>query len=126
MRVSLLLCALLLQGCKHFAALGIPLQIKAAIEGEIKGLKVKCEKSLELDHGQWGIMCGVGNGIEIKYRVQQIGSEQSKVEFLIDKDKDGEQKIIAAPAMIVKAGKPSLSTVTTHNSNIQFTAERLR
>lgn len=127
MQVSLLFCALaLVQGCKHFGAIGIPLQIKAAIEGEIKGIKIKCEKALELEHGQWGVMCSVGNGIDVKYRVQRLSGEQSKVEFLIGKEKDGEQKILAAPAMIVKTGEQSLSIVSNHNSNIQFIAERVR
>jgi hypothetical protein len=126
MRVSLL-CFLLafVQGCKHLA-LGIPFQIKAAIEGEVKGVKILCEKTLELDRGEWGVMCRAGNNIDVKYRMQRFNDEQTKVEFLVAKEKNGEQKLIAAPVMIVKDRHPSSSESATHNSNVLIKAERVK
>ena len=102
MQVSLIFLALtILSGSKHLA-LRIPLQIKAAIEGKIKGVNVKCENSLELFHGQWGAMCRAEKGITVQYQVKSLPGEQSKVKFLIAKEKEGYQKVIAVPAMILK------------------------
>lgn len=126
MRVSLF-CLLLafVQGCKHFA-LGIPFQIKAAIEGEVKGVKLQCEKTLELDRGGWEVMCRAGNNIDVKYRMQRFNDKQTKVEFLVAKEKNGVQKLIASPIMIIKDSHPSSSESATHNSNILIKAERVK
>src|SRR5580704_6189624 len=85
-------------GCKHLSFLkDLPFEIKASIEGEIKGHRVHCEKTLKIAEGKWAFMCGVGNDTEVKYRVRSVNEEKAHVEFLISKDKEGEQKIIAMP-----------------------------
>ncbi len=124
MQVSFVLLFLtMLSGCQHLA-LGIPIQIKAGIEGNIKGINIKCENSLELNHGQWGVMCQAGNDINVKYQVKSLPGDLSKLKFLVAKEKEGHQKIIASPALILKSGERSSSTVTTDTSNILIKAER--
>lgn len=97
-----------------------------AIEGEVKGVKLQCEKTLELDRGGWGVMCRAGNDIDVKYRMQRFNDEHTKVEFLVSKEKNGEQKLLAAPIMIIKDRHPSSSESATHNSNISIKAERVK
>ena len=121
----LLLGFVLLPGCTHLP-LKFPLQIKAAIEGEIKGKRIHCEKTLDLGQGQWGVMCEIGNGMDIKYRINPFSADQTKVEFLVAKEKEGGQKIIAAPALIVKGSHSAQNTTTTENTNIIIKAEHAK
>lgn len=125
MRFSVLVSLFLLVGCQHLSNLKIPLQIKAVIEGEIKGHKIHCEKTLALDKGQWGVMCSIGNDMDVKYRVNKLHDGQALVEFMVSKDKAGESKVIAAPALLVKENRSAQNVSTTDNSNIIVTAERI-
>ena len=118
MRASLLL--LFLSGCALLSNLQAPLQIKAIIEGEIKGYKIRCEKNLELRNGHWSVMCGLDNDISIKYRVKNLGENQSKIEFLVGRTT--ERRIIAAPTLIVK-NRPVQSATLSGSTNLLVTAE---
>jgi hypothetical protein len=119
----------LLAGCQMFRSipdyLNIPLQIKASIQGEIKGYKVSCEKTISLGQGQWGVMCSIGNGMEVKYRVNPLRDGRAKIEFQVDKEKPGESKIIAFPTLVVKKQESAQSITTTDSSNLIVTAERI-
>jgi hypothetical protein len=127
MRISFFLAALLLlPGCAHFLSkIKVPLQIKAVLEGEIKGHKIHCEKTLALDKGQWGIMCAVGNDMEVQYRINTLQDGQALVEFVVSKEKQpGERKIIAAPSLIVKNNHSAENVTTTDTSTVMVRAER--
>jgi hypothetical protein len=102
-----------------------PLQIKATIEGEIKGHHIKCEKTLKLGDGKWGLMCGIDNGVDIKYRVRPIANDRTQIEFLVGKSKEGREKIIATPAVVVKRTEIARNVTTTDNSYITVVAERI-
>lgn len=80
-----------------------PIKIKASVEGEIKGHHIRCEKTLELGEGKWGVMCGIDNGLDIKYR---------------------HEKIIAAPSLLVKKSETAKNVVTTNSSYLTIIAER--
>jgi hypothetical protein len=123
----LFLGLLMLPGCKLFPLKEFPFEIRASIEGEIKGHKIHCEKSINLGDGKWAVMCGVGNDTEIKYRVRPLPNEQSKLEFLVAKSsKEGQEKIIAAPTLIVKRAQKVSATSSSNNSNILVMAERIK
>ena len=68
-----------------------PLQIKAVIEGEIKGYRIHCEKTIDLGDGKWGLMCSLGNDMDVKYRIRHITKDQTQIEFLVGKAKEGRQ-----------------------------------
>lgn len=130
MRVSLIFLSLLFfSGCQMLRNVreffDTPLQIKASIQGEIKGYKVDCEKTISLGQGQWGVMCSIGNGMEVKYRVNPLRDGRAKVEFQVDKEKPGESKIIASPTIVVKKLETAQSITTTESSNLIVTAERI-
>lgn len=129
MRAKLLLLGLLvLPGCAYLRSFfkEHPFQIKATVEGEIKGHKIFCEKTLQLGDGKWGVMCGVGNGVDIKYRVRPITKDQTQLEFLVGKSKEGREKVIATPTLIVKKAKSARNVTTTQNSYITVVAERVK
>ena len=102
-----------------------PFQIKATIEGEIKGHKIFCEKTLQLGDGKWGLMCGIDNGLDIKYRLRSLTNDQAQVEFLVGKSKDGREKVIATPTLIVKKAESARTITSTINSYITVVAERI-
>src|SRR5580704_13914657 len=79
-----------------------PLQIKAVIEGEIKGYRIHCEKTIDLGDGKWGLMCSLGNDMDVKYRIRHITKDQTQIEFLVGKAKEGRHKILAASSVMVK------------------------
>ena len=123
----LLLSLIILPGCSFLPFLKqLPFQIKAVIEGEIKGHKIHCEKNLDVANGKWGIMCGIGNDIDIKYRVRPVTNEQTQVEFVVEKSKEGRQKVIATPTVIVKKAQSTRNVTTTANTNIMILAERIK
>jgi hypothetical protein len=103
-----------------------PLQIKATVEGEIKGHHIRCEKTLELGDGKWGLMCSIDNGLDIKYRMREIADEHTQVEFLVEKSKAGHQKVIATPSMLVKKSETATNVISTHNSYLIIVAERIK
>jgi hypothetical protein len=118
---------LFLSGCSFLPFLKqMPFEIKASIEGEIKGHRIHCEKTLKIAEGKWAFMCGVGNDTDVKYRVRSINDTEAQVEFLISKDKEGEQKIIAAPALFIKTARSTQSVTTTNTANIIVSVERIR
>jgi hypothetical protein len=122
----LFLFFLMLPGCKLFPMKEFPFEIKASIEGEISGHKIHCEKSLNLGDGKWAVMCGVGNDTEIKYRVRPLPDDRNKLEFLVAKSsKEGQEKIIAAPTLIVKR-EQVITTSTSKNTNLVVMAERIK
>ncbi len=127
MRAKILVAGLLLlSGCSFLRFLkDNPLQIKATVEGEIKGHHIKCEKTIQLGDGKWGLMCSIDNGIEIKYRAQPIADDRTQLEFLVGKSKEGWQKVIATPTVIVKQTEIARSVTTTNNSYITVLAERI-
>jgi hypothetical protein len=103
-----------------------PFQIKAVIEGEIKGHKIHCEKNLDVANGKWGVMCSIDNGLDIKYRVRPLTNEQTQVEFLVGKSKDGREKVIAMPRVVVKRAHSARTVTTSKNSYITVVAERIK
>src|SRR5262245_1532367 len=120
MRVNFLLvfvCIILLPGCsllRFFKESN--LKIKATVEGDIKGHHIRCEKTLELGDGKWGLMCSIDNGLDIKYRMREIADEHTQVEFLVEKSKAGQAKIIATPALLVKKSEMAKNIVSTNSS----------
>jgi hypothetical protein len=117
---------LLLPGCSFLRFFKEhPLQIKATVEGEIKGHHIKCEKTLRLGDGKWGLMCSIDNGMEIKYRVRPIAQDKTQVEFLVAKSKEGRQKVIATPTVVVKKTETARNVTTTDSSYITVVAERI-
>ncbi len=126
MRISLILSVfLILPGCTNLGG-KLPVQIKAALEGDIKGYKVNCEGTLALGDGQWGAMCGIANGMDVQYRVNRVNDEQAKVKFLVSKEKNGRRKIIATPSLVLKNKHSAENTTTTDTSNIVLRAQRLQ
>jgi hypothetical protein len=122
----LFLGLLMLPGCKLFPLKEFPFEIKASIEGEIKGHKIHCEKSINLGDGKWAVMCGVGNDTEIKYCVRPLPDDKKKLEFLVAKSsQEGQEKIIAAPTLIVKR-EQVITTSTSKNTNLVVMAERIK
>ena len=122
-----LLSIILLPGCSFLPFLKqLPFQIKAVIEGEIKGHKIHCEKNLDVANGKWGVMCSIGNDMNIKYRVRPVTNEQTQVEFVVEKSKEGQQKVIATPTVIVKKAQSTRNVTTTANTNIMILAERIK
>jgi hypothetical protein len=103
-----------------------PLKIKASVEGEIKGHHIRCEKTLELGDGKWGVMCSIDNGLDIKYRMREIADEHTQVEFLVEKSKDGKEKIIATPSLLLKKTEIAKNVVSTNNSYLSIVAERIK
>ena len=103
-----------------------PLQIKATVEGEIKGHHIRCEKTLELGDGKWGLMCSIDNGLDIKYRMREIGDDHTQVEFLVEKHKSGHGKIIATPALLVKKAETATNVISTKSSYLTIVAERIK
>ena len=71
-------------------------------------------------------MCGVGNDMDVKYRVRSINAKEAEVEFLISKDKQGERKVIAAPVVLVKNATKAQNITTSHKANILVSVERVR
>lgn len=126
MRISLVLCVLLIiPGCTSLGA-KLPVEIRASLDGDIKGYKLNCEGTLGLGNGQWGAMCGIGNGMDVKYRVKNVNDEQAKVKFLVSKEKNGQRKIIATPSLILKNKHKAENITSTDKSNIVVKAERLQ
>lgn len=127
MRARVLLCGLLLlPGCSFLRLFKEhPLQIKATVEGEIKGHHIKCEKTFQLGDGKWGLMCSIDNGMEIKYRVRPIAHDKTQVEFLVGKSKEGREKVIATPTVVVKKTETARNVTTTDSSYITVVAERI-
>jgi hypothetical protein len=122
----LVLGLLLFSGCSFLRFFKEhPLQIKATVEGEIKGHHVKCEKTLQLGDGKWGLMCSIDNGMEIKYRVRPIADDRTQVEFLVGKSKEGREKIIANPSVVVKKTETARNITATDNTHITIVAERI-
>ncbi len=128
MPVRLVLLSLFLfPGCKLFPFVkGMPFQIKAVIEGEIKGHKIHCEKTLDLVDGTWGVMCNVGNDMDVKYRVRPMSKDLAQIEFIVGKSKEGYEKVIAAPTIVVKRAHSAQTITTTHSANIMVMAERIQ
>jgi hypothetical protein len=123
----LLLTLVFLPGCSFLPFVKqLPFQIKAVIEGEIKGHKIHCEKNLDVANGKWGIMCSIGNDMDIKYRVRPIANEQTQLEFVVEKSKEGQQKVIAAPTVIVKKAQSTRNITTTANTHIMIVAELIK
>jgi hypothetical protein len=118
---------LLLPGCSFLRFFKeFPLQIKATVEGEIKGHQIRCEKTLEIGDGKWGLMCSIDNGLDIKYRMREIADEHTQVEFLVEKSKAGRGKIIATPAMLVKKSETATNVISTKSSYLTIVAERIK
>jgi hypothetical protein len=131
MRVNFFLiyaCIAFLSGCsmlQHFLK-DNPLKIKATVEGEIKGHHIRCEKTLELGEGKWRLMCSIDNGLDIKYRMREIGDEHTQVEFLVEKSKAGQAKVIATPALLVKKSETATNVISTNRSYLTIVAERVK
>ena len=119
---------LFLPGCSSLLSFlkDHPLQIKATVEGEIKGHHIRCEKTLELGNGKWGLMCSIDNGLDIKYRMREIGDDHTQVEFLVEKSKHGHGKVIATPALLVKKSETAKNVVSTNSSYLTIVAERIK
>lgn len=118
---------LLLPGCSLLPFKNSPLQIKAVIEGEIKGHRIHCEKTLNLGDGRWGVMCSLGNDMDVKYRVRPIAKDQAQIEFVVGRSKEGQhEKILAAPTVMVNKSYSTRTVSSGHNGTIMVIAERIR
>lgn len=130
MRVKFLLifvCIAFLPGCSLLRFLKENhLKIKATVEGEIKGHHIRCEKTLELGDGKWGLMCSIDNGLDIKYRMREMADDHTQVEFLVEKSKAGQAKVIATPVLLVTLSETSTNVISTKNSYLTIVAERIR
>jgi len=124
MRISLMAALVFMAGCKH---LGIkfepPGTFKAVIQGIIKGVNIHCEKILSLARPNWEVMCKVSDDIDIKYRTQSLDQDQTKVEIIIDKKKGERRKVIAAPVLLVKNGRPARLRTIAASADIDIHAE---
>lgn len=123
----LIFVCIALSGCsmlQHFLK-DNPLKIKATVEGEIKGHHIRCEKTLELGDGKWGLMCSIDNGLDIKYRMREIGDD-TQVEFLVEKSKAGQPKVIATPALLIKKSETAKNVISTSSSYLTIIAERVK
>lgn len=124
---SIIFLSLFFSGCKLFPFLKeLPFEIKAVIEGEIKGHKVRCEKMLDLADGKWGVMCSLGNDMDVKYRVRNINSSLAQIDFVVGKSKEGQEKIIATPTVLVKRAHSAQTTVSNEKTSLTVLAERIR
>jgi hypothetical protein len=129
MRLKYLLCSfILLSGCSFLSPFSgpTPFHIKAVIEGEIKGHKIRCEKNIDIADGRWGVMCSIGNDMDVKYRVRPMSDELTQIEFVVGKSKEGREKLIATPSVLVKRSQSARAVASTHNANIIVMAERTR
>src|SRR6185437_1339536 len=128
MWVKLLLCYLaIFPGCSLFPDFKNTLfNIKAVIEGEIKGHKIHCEKTLNLSDGKWSIMCHIGNDMDVKYRVKPMSHDLAQIEFVVGKSKEGRKKILAAPTVVVQKSQSTRTIATSKNANIIVMAEHAR
>jgi hypothetical protein len=126
MLAKLLALVFVLSGCSLLPFKSTPLQIKAVIEGEIKGHHIHCEKTLNLGNGKWGIMCRLGNDMDVKYRIRSITKDQTQIEFLVGKAKEGRHKIIAAPTVMVNKAHSTRTVTSAHNANIMVMAELIK
>lgn len=116
---------LMMSGCSFIPFLKEhPIQIKATVEGQIKGHNVRCEKTLELGSGKWGLMCSINNDFDIKYRMRKLRGEETEIEFLVEKAKTS--KVIATPTLIVNHSKAAKNTIDIKHSYFTIVAERIR
>ena len=76
-------CLILLSGCQLLPFKNFPMEIKAVIDGEIKGHKIHCEKRIDLADGRWGVMCDVDNDMDVKYRVRPMNNDITQIEFVL-------------------------------------------
>lgn len=93
------------------------------VQGEIKGMAIHCEKTINLGTADWEVMCKVKDDIDIKYRTQSINRNQVKLELMIDKQTGDSTKVIEAPVMIVSRGKPASIIAVSDKSRINIIAE---
>lgn len=128
MRVNLLIISFpfLLQGCKHFSIKDFPLQLKTMIEGEIKGFPVFCENDIDFKKGGWGFLCGMGHGIDVNYRVKPITPDKAQLDLVITQNKEGTEKVVALPTLIVKRSNASRNTIEMAGTNITVMAEHIK
>ena len=103
-----------------------PLQIKATVEGEIKGHHIRCEKTLKLGDGKWGLMCSIDNGLDVKYRLREIADDHTQVEFIVEQHKSGYGKVIATPALLIKKSETATNVISTKSSYLSIVAERIK
>lgn len=124
MRVSLIIAVLFLGGCKHLGFLfQPPATLKAVIQGNVKGVDIHCEKSLNLGRGKWEVMCKASDEIEIKYRTLKLENDRTKIELMINKKKRGRRKAVASPSLIVKRGYPASIKTTAASFDLALRAE---
>lgn len=116
---------LLLSGCSLLPFKSTPLQIKAVIEGEIKGHRIHCEKTLNMGDGRWGLMCSLGNDMDVKYRVRPIAKDQAQIDFVVGKSKEGQHKVLATPSVMVQKTYTAKTIADTHYGTIMVMAERM-
>lgn len=125
MPIKYILAALLLPACHTLSQLKHPLQIKAVLEGEIKGNQVRCEKNIDLNQGHWGVLCEIGGGIFVHYQPKPINQKQMGINFLVTKEKAGRSKILASPVLIMKAGRSVANQTLSKSANFAITAEHI-
>ena len=71
-------------------------------------------------------MCDVGNDMDVKYRVRPMSKELTQIEFVVGKTKEGREKIIAMPTMLVKKAQSTRMVTTSNSANISIFAERIQ
>lgn len=126
MRFSFL-SLLLLCSCKHIGLLFEPPHtLRAVVEGVINDKNIHCEKTLTLDHGKWEVMCRISDDIDVRYRTFKLQNNQTKLEIIVNKQKGGTQKIIAAPVLIIAEGKMAALASVSKKSRLDIRAETLR
>ena len=112
------MAVLLLSGC-----LG-PIRFRATIEAWHKGQYMRCEKILD-ETGINKPICQLSEEIDIKSRPKAISKECADIEFLVKRWRDGKEKLIAAPRLILDGLKPVSVTTEKGSKKIIVKAERL-
>jgi hypothetical protein len=117
MRLSIL-AILLLSGC-----LG-PIRFRATIEAWHKGQYVRCEEIVD-EAGINKPICQISEEMNIKSRPRAVSPECADIEFLVKRWRDGKEKLIAVPRLILDGLKPVSVTTEKGNKKIIVKAERL-
>ena len=77
----LIMVMLLLSSCNLIKWRDGALQIRAVIEGDIKGHRIYCEKTINLGDKHFGIMCHLDGNMDIKYRIHHL-KEQKQIDSI--------------------------------------------
>ena len=120
----LLMVMLLLSSCNLIKWRDGVLQIRAVIEGDIKGHRIYCEKTINLSDKHFGVMCHLDGNMDIKYRIHHL-KEQKQIDFVVDKPKNYGHKVLATSSLIIPKLSPAKTIANNHYGTIMALVERL-